>query len=303
MSIINFGLLFILSLLWGGSFYFIEKALLYFSFEQIVFFRVFFAALTMLLFLIIKRVKFDFSIKLWLSFFIMGFINNVIPFLAFTYAQEGITASSASIFNATTPIFAALFAHLLTKDEKLTKVKSLGIMIGFIGIIILIFPEEGFSLDKYVIFALIAPISYAFGGIFGKLLKGINPLFSAFGMLSCSSLITYGVFHESILEANIQSYYQINDLILLAIFSTAIAYIIFFRLLALVGAVKVLLVTFLIPISASLLGVFLLNEVFTINMYIGASLVFIALFLIMKEKNDKDFGKEKCKLSKDKRSN
>lgn len=284
MSIVNFGLLFILSILWGGSFYFIEKALLYFSFEQVVFYRVFFAALTMFLFVIIKRIKFDFSIKLWLTFLVMGILNNVIPFLAFTYAQEGITASSASIFNATTPIFAALVAHLVTKDEKLTKIKSSGIMIGFIGIIVLIFPEEGFSIDKYVLFAIIAPISYAFAGVFGKLLKGTNPLYSAFGMLSCSSLIMYGVFYKSIQAANIDSYYQINDLLLLAIFSTAIAYIIFFRLLAIVGAVKVLLVTFLIPISASLLGVFLLDEVFTINMYIGAIFVFIALFLIIKDK-------------------
>lgn len=214
----------------------------------------------------------------------MGILNNVIPFLSFTYAQEGITASSASIFNATTPIFAAVIAHLLTKDEKLTKIKSLGVFLGFIGIVILVFPKEGLSLDKYVIFALIAPLSYAFAGIFGKLLKGVNPLFSAFGMLSCSSLIMYMVFYKSILESNIDSYYQINDLLLLAVFSTAIAYIIFFRLLSIVGAVKVLLVTFLIPVSASLLGVFLLNEVFTVNMYIGAGFVFIALFLIIKDK-------------------
>lgn len=284
MSSINLGLLFLLSILWGGSFYFVEKSLIYFSFEQIVFFRVFFAALTMFLFLVVKRVKFDFSIKLWLLFLLIGAVNNVIPFLAFTHAQEGITASSASIFNATTPIFTALLANMLTKDEKLTKLKFLGILVGFIGIVVLVLPEEGFSLDKYAIFALIAPISYAFAGILGKLLKGVNPLFSAFGMLSCSSVIMYVVFHTSIQSANINSFYQINDLLLLAIFSTAIAYVIYFKLLSVIGAVKLLLVTFLIPISASILGVFLLDEVFTTNMYIGASFVFVALFLIVKDK-------------------
>ena len=284
MSIINFGLLCILSIFWGGSFYFVEKALVYFSFEQVVFFRVFFAALTMLIVLIVRRVKFDFSIKLWLLFLVMGIVNNVIPFLAFTHAQEGISASSASIFNATTPIFTALFAHLFTKDEKLTKFKSLGIFIGFIGIIVLVMPNEGVSLDTYVLFALIAPISYSFAGIIGKLLKGVNPLLSAFGMLSCSSLIMYVVFHSSIQNASIHSFHQMSDILLLAVFSTAIAYVIYFKLLSDIGAVKLLLVTFLIPISASVLGVFLLNEVFTTNMYIGVSFVFASLFLIIKDK-------------------
>lgn len=284
MSVKNFGLLFLLSFLWGGSFYFIEKALLYFSFEQIVFFRVFFAALTMLFIVLVKRVKFDFSVKLWLTFLVMGILNNVIPFLAFTYAQEGITASAASIFNATTPIFAALFAHFLTKDEKLTKLKLLGILIGFVGIVILIFPHESLSIDEHVLFAIIAPISYAFAGIFGKILKGKDPLFSSFGMLTCSSLIMYLVFYKSVNASRIDGFYQISDLLLLAIFSTAIAYMIFFRLLSSVGAVKVLLVTFLIPISASFFGVVLLGEVFTTNMYIGTLSVFLALFLIMKDK-------------------
>jgi drug/metabolite transporter (DMT)-like permease len=285
MSLVNFGLLFFLSLLWGGSFYFVEKALIYFSYEQIVFFRVFFAAVTMLLFLLIKRVKFDFSLKLWLSFLVMGIFNNVIPFLAFTYAQEGIAASAASIFNATTPIFTAFFAHFYTKDEKLTKLKLFGISIGFLGIVVLVDPSASMSIDTHILFALIAPISYAFAGIFGKILKGENPLFSSFGMLTCSSFVMYVVFYKSVNASHIESFYQISDLLLLAIFSTAIAYIIFFRLLWTVGAVKVLLVTFLIPISASFLGVVLLGEVFTTNMYIGSGVVFIALFLIIKEKS------------------
>lgn len=286
MSTLNFGLLVLLSLLWGGSFYFIEKALIYFTFEQIVFFRVFFAALTMFLFLMIRKVKFDFSIKLWLTFLVMGILNNVIPFLAFTYAQEGITASAASIFNATTPIFAALFAHLLTKDEKLTKLKSLGITIGFTGIIVLVLPLESIGTDKYVFFAILAPVSYAFAGIFGKVLKGKNPLFCAFGMLTCSSIVMYVVFYKTIHDSNIEGFYQFTDLLLLAIFSTAVAYMIFFKLLSEIGAVKVLLVTFLIPISASALGVLLLDEVFTTNMYIGSCFVFAALFLIMKDKKE-----------------
>ncbi|MDX1810269.1 MAG: DMT family transporter [Sulfurospirillaceae bacterium] len=287
MSVVNLGLLLLLSFLWGCSFYFIEKTLVYFSFEQVVFFRVLFASITIWLFLITKKVKFDLRLKLWLSFALMGLLNNVIPFLSFAYAQEGISASYASIINATTPIFTAVFAHLLTKDEKLTRAKLLGVMIGFVGIVVLILPEGSLSLDQHILIAMIAPISYAFAGIFGKILKGVNPLFAVFGMLFSSTVIMYVVFHTNINQTRVEHFAQFTDLILLAVFSTAVAYIIYFRLLFSAGALKVSLVTFLIPISASLLGVFLLGDIFTLNMYIGAVAVFLALFLIIKDKKEK----------------
>ena len=103
MSFNNWILLIALSIVWGGSFYFVEKALVYFTYEQVVFFRVFFAALFIFIVLLIKRIKIIFDLKLWAMFFIMGVLNNVIPFLGITYAQESITASLASLFNATTP--------------------------------------------------------------------------------------------------------------------------------------------------------------------------------------------------------
>ena len=171
MSFNNWLLLITLSIVWGGSFYFIEKALIYFSFEQVVFFRVFFAALFILLVLFIKKIKIIFDIKLWFMFLVMGLLNNVIPFLAITYAQETITASLASLFNATTPIFTALLAHLLTKDEKLSLVKSSGILIGFVGMIVLLLPKGFGNFELAGVFAILGAISYAFAGVFGKKTK------------------------------------------------------------------------------------------------------------------------------------
>lgn len=282
MSFNNWILLIVLSLVWGGSFYFVEKALVYFSFEQIVFFRVFFAALFILMILFIKKIKIIFDLKLWVMFFFMGALNNVIPFLGITYAQGSITASLASLFNATTPIFTALLAHLLTKDEKISKIKAFGILIGFIGMIILLLPSGFENFELAGSFAIIAAISYAFAGVFGKKLKEYNPILNVFGMLSASSLIMYCLFFTSINNIEVNSFYEFKDLILLAIVSTAIAYIIYFRLLFSVGAVKLLLVTYLIPISASVLGIFLLNEKFTFNMIVGSGVIFVSLWLISK---------------------
>jgi len=282
MSFNNWILLITLSIVWGGSFYFVEKALVYFTFEQIVFFRVFFAALFILIILFIKKIKIIFDLKLWFMFFVMGTLNNVIPFLGITYAQETITASLASLFNATTPIFTVFLAHLLTKDEKLSSVKTIGILIGFIGMIILLLPR-GFGKFEFAgAFAIIAAISYAFAGVFGKKLKEYDPIFNVFGMLTASSIIMYLIFFPSINSLEVKSFCEFKDLILLAIVSTSIAYIIYFRLLFSVGAVKLLLVTYLIPISASVLGVFLLDEEFTINMLLGSGVIFMSLWLINK---------------------
>lgn len=283
MSFINWIFLLILSVVWGGSFYFIEKALIYFTFEQVVFFRVFFAALFIFVVLLIKKIKIIFDLKLWGMFFVMGSLNNVIPFLAITYAQESITASLASLFNATTPIFTALLAHVLTKDEKITFLKTIGILIGFIGMIILLIPKGFGSFEAAGAFAMLGAISYAFAGVFGKKLKEYNPILNVFGMLSASSVIMYLIFFSSINNMEAKSLYEFKDLIFLAVLSTSIAYIIYFRLLFSIGAVKLLLVTYLIPISASFLGIFLLNEKFTINMIIGGGVIFVSLWLINKK--------------------
>lgn len=282
MSFSKWNLLIVLSILWGGSFYFIEKSLLYFTFEQIVFFRVFFASIFIFFVLLISKIKILFTWKLIFMFFIMGSLNNVIPFLAITYAQESITASLASLFNATTPIFTAFFAHFFTKDEKMSFSKILGILIGFIGMIVLLLPYGFGSFELAGFFAILGAISYAFAGIFGKRLKEQNPIFNVFGMLSASSIIMYCLFFPSINSLEIGSFYDFKDLILLAILSTSLAYIIYFRLLFSVGAVKLLLVTYLIPISASFLGIFLLDEKFTINMFFGSGIIFVSLYLINK---------------------
>lgn len=283
MSLNNWILLITLSLVWGGSFYFVEKALVYFTFEQVVFFRVFFATLFIFVVLYIKKIKIIFDLKLWAMFFVMGALNNVIPFLGITYAQESITASLASLFNATTPIFTALLAHLLTKDEKISLFKAIGILVGFVGMIILLLPKGFGNFELAGVFAIIAAISYSFAGVFGKKLKEYNPILNVFGMLSTSTVIVYIMFFPSINSLEVNSIYEFKDLILLAIVSTSIAYIIYFRLLFSVGAVKLLLVTYLIPISASVLGTFLLDEDFTINMILGAGIIFVSLWLINKK--------------------
>ncbi|WP_338072255.1 DMT family transporter [Halarcobacter anaerophilus] len=149
--------------------------------------------------------------------------------------------------------------------------------------VILLLPKGFGNFEAAGLLAVMAAVSYSFAGIFGKKLKDYNPIFNVFGMLTASSIIMYCVFFSSINNVEFNSLYEFKDLILLALLSTSIAYIIYFRLLFSVGAVKLLLVTYLIPISASILGIFLLGENFTFNMVLGAVIIFISLWLINKK--------------------
>lgn len=273
-----------LSFLWGASFYFTEKALLYFSFEQITFLRIVIADFFIFCVLLIKKIPLRFSIKLLGIFILLGLFNNVIPFLGFTYAQESITASLASLCNATTPIFTVILAHFFTKDEKLTFKTALGILLGFIGMVILFNPSNTLSFEYGTFIALFSAFSFAVAGIFGKLLKGYDPLLSSFGMLSASSLILLLIFPTEIISIEFTSWIVWQDILFLAIFSTAIAYMIYFRLLFTIGAVKLLSVTYLVPISGILLGVWLLGETISYTMMIGAVFIFISLWIVNHER-------------------
>ncbi len=280
MSLKNWVMLIFLSFLWGGSFFLIEVALKNFHVFQIVFFRVFFASIFIYVYLLYKKINIPLTLSLWGSFFIMGLLNNVIPFSFFTYAQTEISSSLASILNATTPIFTAIVAHMFTKDEKMDFSKVIGLILGWIGIIILLLPKVDYSFKSAQIFGLVAALSYAFAAVYGKRFKKLNPLVVAFGMLFCSSIILFILNFNDILMVKFVVNGSSAAVILLALFSTSLAYIIYFKILASSGATNLALVTFLIPITAITLGVFVLDESLSTNALIGMIIIFISLLVI-----------------------
>ncbi|PHQ70097.1 MAG: EamA family transporter, partial [Sneathiella sp.] len=119
MSLRYWGLLIVLSVLWGGTFFFIEVALVDVTPFTLVFLRVSIAALALYGYLMMRGEKLPRDLKLWGSFLVMGLLNNILPFSLITWGQVHITGSVASILNATTPLFVVLLAHFLTRDEKL----------------------------------------------------------------------------------------------------------------------------------------------------------------------------------------
>ncbi len=277
-------LLALLSVFWGGSFFFVELALRDLPTLTIVFFRVAIAAVALHLYLLFKSKKISRDIKIWFNFLIMGLLNNLIPFSLIVWGQVFIEAGLASILNATTPIFTVILAHFLLKDEKMTRNKIFGVVLGLVGVVVLIGlePLQGFSQNILAQLAVIgAAVSYAFAGIYGRRFKDIEAIYTATGMLTSTAIIMLPIalivdrpWHLS------PSFISVLAILGSALVSTVAAYLIYFHILSVAGATNVLLVTMLIPVSAVLLSSLFLGERLHWTAFAGMVLIILALVVV-----------------------
>jgi drug/metabolite transporter (DMT)-like permease len=284
MGLQEWGLIIILSILWGGSFFFVGVAVKEMPPLTIVLCRVALASIILLAVVHLKGNKMPSSKGLWGGYFIMGALNNLIPFSLIVWGQTHIESGLASILNGTTPIFSVVLAHFLTRDERLTNNRMTGVLIGWIGVAVLIGFESlrGFGIEVIGQIAVLgAAFSYACAAIYGRRFKGLSPLVVATGMLCGSTIMMtpLALFVEQPWNLS-PSMMTIAAIFGLAAISTSLAYIIYFRVLATSGPTNLLLVTFLIPLSAILLGVIVLGEQLGWNAFVGMGLIFIGLIAI-----------------------
>ncbi|MEC8149982.1 MAG: DMT family transporter [SAR324 cluster bacterium] len=260
-------LLVLLSVVWGSSFFFNGIALREFPTLTIVTARVGFAALALLLLMRMLGQGIQLNRQILKAFFGMSFLNNVVPFSLIVWGQQHIASGVASILNATTPLFTMLVAHWFTTDEKINPRRLLGVLTGMGGVGLMMgldsMETSGFHLLGQSAI-LPAALSYGFAGVYGKRFAqlGISPLATATGQLCASSmiLIPLTLWIDQPWTMTIPSIEGMGSLLGIALLSTALAYVIYFRLLKTAGATNLLLVTLLIPVSAIILGVFLLDE-------------------------------------------
>ena len=277
-------LLGLLSMIWGGSFFFVEVAVRQVTPFTLVFCRVGVAALILLGVCILTGRRLPGELSTWGAFLVMGVINNLIPFSLMAWSQQHIQSSQASILNATTPIFSVVLAHFLTREERLTGNRGIGVLLGWLGVVLLIGVEslQGFNLQIAGYLAVLgAAMCYACSAIFGRRFRGLHPVTVTTGMLCCSSVLLVPlalIFEQPFsLHPDLAAWGAILGLSLL---STAAAYMIYFRILASAGATNILLVTFLIPVSAIFLGVVFLGEHLGWNALGGLLLIFAGLIAI-----------------------
>jgi drug/metabolite transporter (DMT)-like permease len=283
----TWALLLALAVLWGGSFFFNGVAVHELPSFTLVWLRVAVAAMALLAILLLRGQAMPRDPGIWAAFFGLALLNNVVPFVLIVWGQHQIPSGLASILNATTPLFTVLVAHRLTADERLTPAKAAGVAIGFVGVAVMIGPDALAGLGSGVmaqLACLAAALSYAFAGVFGRRFRrlGVTPLATAAGQVCVSTLLLLPVVllvdrPWTLPMPHIATWGAVLGVGLL---STALGYVLYFRILAVAGATNLLLVTFLIPVSAILLGVLVLGEALLGRHFLGMAAIGAGLMCI-----------------------
>ena len=239
-----------LSLVWGGSFFFVEVALAVLPPFTIVMARMTIGAFCLIV-----------SGQVWIS------------------------GGLASVFNATTPLFGVIAAHYVTRDELLTANRLAGVLIGLAGVVVLIGPAVLGDIGEQALgsaMVLLAAMSYAAAGLWGRRLRHLPPLSAATGQASCSAaiLIPLALVFDHPWDLAMPPLEVWAALAGLGFFSTAVAYLLFFAVLRRAGGSNAMLVTLMVPPSAILLGVLVLGEPVSAEQLAGMVLVGLGLVAI-----------------------
>lgn len=264
---------------WGGSFFFYKILVAELPPFTVVLGRVGIAAIILNLWLLLRGDFMPTSPRLWRQFILMGLLNNAIPFSLIVFGEMRISSGLAAILNATTPIFGVLVAHALTRNEKLTGGKAAGVAIGFAGVAVLVGPGVLAGLGSGSVLgeaaSLVAALTYAFAGVYGRRFAGLSPLKVATGQTTAATLLLLPLVAivDRPWSLPAPSATAWAALLGIALLCTVAAYILYFAILAAAGATNLLLVTFLVPVSALLLGALVLGEALQGREFVGMALI------------------------------
>lgn len=285
LSLRDWGLLLLLGVMWGGSFFFAHIAVAEMPPLMLVMYRVAIAAALLHLWLPLTGTSFALALPHAGAFLVLAVLNNVVPFSLIFLGQTEIGAGLASVLNATTPFWTAILANLLTTDEKLSPSKVLGILFGIAGTAVMIGPglADGLGGPVWAKLALVgAALSYGLALIHARRFRALPPPLVATGQLTGSTLITvplvlalYGPEGLFAFSGEVWA-----STVALAVVSTSVAYLIYFHVLAAAGATNASLVTFIVPVSAILLGAVFLGERLQAYEFAGMALIAAGLITI-----------------------
>jgi drug/metabolite transporter (DMT)-like permease len=285
MTARNWALLLFLSLLWGGSFFFYKILVAVLPPVTVVAGRVAIAAIALNLWLWARGTPLPLSRPLWKRFALLGILNNVVPFILVAWGETRIDSGLAGVLNAVTPIFIVLVAHFTTTDEKISAAKLAGVGFGFAGTVVLVGPaafqfRSGGAEGELAV--LLAAFIYALGALYGRRFRDVPPIQTATGQITAALII---LFPLSLLLDRPWTLPMPGPEIWAALFgiallSTALAYVLFYRLLAIATATVVSLVAFLMPVHALWLGALFLDEAVTLQSLAGMALIGLGLVAI-----------------------
>lgn len=285
MTAPQWALLTFLSVLWGASYLFNGIAVREVPLLSIVLARVGIAAFILVPLLFALGLRLPASVAAWRPFIVVSLLNNLIPFTLIVFGQREIASGLAAVLNATTPIFALLVGHVSGAGERLRANKAVGVLIGIVGVAVLVGPEAMFGRASSVfamVCVLAASVSYALGSYWGRRFYALPPLVSGASQLLCSTIVLIPI--VALVDQPWTwpplSTSAVLSLIGLSTMSSALATVVYFKLLAGAGPTNTMLVTLLIPVSAIALGTLVLGEALELRHFAGAAVIGAALLVI-----------------------
>ncbi|MEJ8571168.1 DMT family transporter [Microbaculum marinum] len=285
MGLTDWASIVMLSILWGGSYFFVGVAVADINPFLIVFGRVAIGALVLGCAVRLAGVRMPMTVAYWRPLFMMSILNNIVPWTLITWGQTEIASGLAAILNATTPLFTVVLANRFTADEKLTPGKIAGIAIGIAGVVVLIGPDALQGLGTAIlaqVAMLLASFPYAMSSVFARRFHDRPPVASAAGQMICSTVLMVPpvlAFAPPWAQA-VPGPASIAAILCLGVLSTAFGYLLVFRILRSAGATNFSLVTFLLPVTAVVLGYMLLGERLDPRVFAGAGLIGLGLAAI-----------------------
>lgn len=281
----SWALLLALAFLWSISFIFIKVGAAEIPVLTFVLVRVGLAALVLHAVVLVRGLRYPSGAGVLTRYGLVGLFNNILPGVLIIYATVRIGAGAASILNATAPIFALIIAHVATADEKITRAKLAGIVLGVAGVVGMAGPQalSGLTGETVAVIAmLLATFCYGLSAVIGRSFGGIDPTVSATCQLSASTLmlLPFALLVDHPWSMAAPGPAALVSALALALLSTALAYVIFFQLIARAGGTNAILVTLIIPVGGVLLAWLVLGEVLTPGEAAGMLLIALGLIVI-----------------------
>jgi len=286
MSSANLFLLFLLATLWGPSFLFIKVAVAEIPPLTMVTVRVGLAALLLYLFLRLRGGRLPHLGRLWLHFAALGLLAHAIPFTLISWGEIYVDSAVAAILNGTTPLFTMLIAHYAIADERMSWSKLAGMLLGFQGLLFLVWPAiaSGFQASTGGILAVtLASCSYGLAMVYArKYLRTLPSLVAPTAQLLVATIymVPLALYFERPFSLSWPSLPAVGSLVALAVIGTAMAFVVYYKIIEVAGATYLSMVTYILPVFGVILGVLILNEQLTWNAYAGCGLILSGVMVV-----------------------
>jgi drug/metabolite transporter (DMT)-like permease len=278
--------LIVLALLWGPAFLFTKVAVQDIPPLTLVMVRLGVAAAILYGVLRFQGRRLPRLGLIWKHFAVVGLLYNALPFVLVSWGQQYIDSAPAAILIGTTPLFTMILAHLFTANDHLTPAKTIGVGLGFAGLVVLLGPAllSGVQATLWgLLAAVLAAASYAGAFVYAqKTLRGLPPLVGPTAQLTSSALflLPLAVIVERPYDLPLPSWPALGSLILLTLLSTVLAFVIYYRAMEITSATVLSMTTYMIPIVAMILGVVVLSEQLNWNAYLGCGLIIVGVMVV-----------------------